>query len=405
MRRQFKYSSCAALLAGLGLLVASQRSGQAAGIYSTATLGPGTFAAMNDQGQVLLTPKYGNPNNSTYLYTAYGPNAGTEVNAGGGGSTATFLTGQGPVVVLDSSFSKNLGGNSTPFPIVSTGNLTGINMLGTPLGVNDVGQVVGQSATPGDPNAKPGDPVAPGHSQWYLNGDHFTDIGPTHAYLSTNGIAKDLGTLGGYYSTAKYVNDAGQVAGNADLANGGTHGFLYSNGKMVDLGTLPGYTGGSSANGMNASGQVVGFSFQLYNYQAMHAFLFSGGLMKDLGTLPGDTTSVASAIDDAGDVVGQSGNRAFLYSHGVMTDLNSLLPVGSGVHLDDALGINNLGQIVAMGEDRAGDSLLYLLTPPGLPTPASFETPEPTTLALAAMLAGLAGVRRWVGRRKAVTQA
>ncbi len=409
MLRFFKSPSFLAPMVGLGLLAGGHRIGHAAALYSTTALGSGSFQAINDQGQVLFNP---NSSSSTYLYSGYGPNAGSEVSTAVGGIpyATTLLNQQGPMNVVDTLITKNMDGNPTPYRIVSTGNLNGANLLGTPIAVNDSGQVVGMSTTPGDPNAKPGDPVAPGHSQGYYAGV-FTDLGPTHAYLSTNGTARRSRTTcsADLYSIAKSINDAGQVAGNADLANGVTHAFLYSNGKMSDLGTLPGYTFSSTANGLNASGQVVGESF-LGTGSAGHAFLYSQGMMHDLGVLAGDTSSTANAINNSGAVVGESfgpnGDRAFLYSNGVMTDLNSLLPVGSNVHLEDALGINNLGQIVALGETQSGSSMLVLLSPPGVPPPAQGnEVPEPPVLALPAMLALIGISRRGLRRRGNLHQA
>jgi probable HAF family extracellular repeat protein len=62
--------------------------------------------------------------------------------------------------------------------------------------------------------------------------------------------------------------------------------------------------------------------------------------MKNLGTL-GGTQSYAYSIDSSGDVVGYSWTpdevtHGFLYSGGVMLDLNSLLEIGSGWTIDGA---------------------------------------------------------------------
>src|SRR5690242_2402953 len=56
--------------------------------------------------------------------------------------------------------------------------------------------------------------------------------------------------------------------------------------------------------------------------------------IKDLGTLPGETNSVAYNLNDAGQVVGQSGLYGFLWSGGTMSELilpNGVLSVAQGI--------------------------------------------------------------------------
>jgi probable HAF family extracellular repeat protein len=162
----------------------------------------------------------------------------------------------------------------------------------------------------------------------------------------------DLGTLGGASSQANGINDSGQVVGYAYTPSGSTHAFLYSGGIMTDLGTLPGGTQ-SVAYGINASGQVVGYS-SIDSSGDDHAFLYSGGVMKDLGTL-GGSGSAAYGINASGQVIGNANtashaNHAFLYSGGIMTDLGTL-----GGSFSIAQGINASGQVVGQAANGSGD--------------------------------------------------
>lgn len=143
----------------------------------------------------------------------------------------------------------------------------------------------------------------------------------------------DLGTLPeGTYSYANAINSNGQVVGYADTNSGSRHAFLYSNGVMSDLGSLG---GDSYAKAINDSGQVVGYYIYV-DTGFPHAFLYSGGTMTDIGFLCEGhwidggvyvgSYSVATGINSNSQIVGYSqdcnGNgHYFLYNSGVMTDL------------------------------------------------------------------------------------
>ena len=70
----------------------------------------------------------------------------------------------------------------------------------------------------------------------------------------------------------------------------------WSGGSVINLGGLPGFAP-SVAEGINDAGQVVGESGDV-------ATEWSGGSIINLGGLPGFTTSQALSINDAGHAVG-----------------------------------------------------------------------------------------------------
>jgi len=118
----------------------------------------------------------------------------------------------------------------------------------------------------------------------------------------------------------------------------------------------------------------------------------------DLGTLGGSSSS-PSGINASGQVVGYSytaGNlstHAFLYSDGAMVDLNSLTGPASGwQQLDYAQGINDAGQIVGYGINAAGQTHAFLMTPDVA------AVPEPSTLATMGLALAATGL---VARRRA----
>ena len=185
------------------------------------------------------------------------------------------------------------------------------------------------------------------------------DRGRASLWDISNGMVI-LGTLGGHSSSARAINDPGQVVGGSFVTDPvAYHAFLWdtTNG-MIDLGTLgeEGVAGaGSWANAINNAGQVVGTS-QKVNGGAMYPFIWdSVSGIAELGT-PGAWTGEATAINDYGQVVGSLDiigrpSHAFIWdsTNGII-DLNLYLPPNSEwEHPLRATGINNRGQIVGYG--------------------------------------------------------
>jgi probable HAF family extracellular repeat protein len=223
--------------------------------------------------------------------------------------------------------------------------------------------------------------------------------GQTRSVIRSHGKLRptNLGNLAsGEYSSASCINDAGEVAGAANIAKSIVPFVWMPTAGLRRIPLLPGDNCGQ-AFGINKYGHVVGYSSGPNGRRAFlwrrstgvrnlgvlpggnystacdindfdevagtsataageRAVLWTKTNVRDLGTLPGDTSSEASAINNNGDVVGYSkgarGVRAFLWtqSNG-MQDLG-VLPGGNSSR---ALGINDMGAVVGSSTSSSGD--------------------------------------------------
>lgn len=197
-----------------------------------------------------------------------------------------------------------------------------------------------------------------------------------------NKHVKDVALPAGFYrAMARAINDRRQIVGEISADSGGSHILLAlaDGSPMQDLGGLAaGNSEYSTANAISNNGYIVGYANVTTNEAVhaplgiyFHAVLARVGVpgLTDLGTLDGGGygfSSYAQGVNSAGTVVGISEKNedvdtAFVLNVGdmVMTDLNTLVDLPAGVHLDAAWQINEAGQITASGSDGH----LYLLTP------------------------------------------
>jgi probable HAF family extracellular repeat protein len=169
--------------------------------------------------------------------------------------------------------------------------------------------------------------------------------GPTgaHGFVWEDGVATDLGTLGGSESLAADINNRGQIAGVSLTPSEEVHGFIWEDGAMQDIGPV------AFVTALNNRGQVVGAIAG-----AGQAFVYTHGVMTSLGSLPGAVFSTANDINDRGQVVGQSEfqfeTRAVVWDRGAPIDLGTLAG-GVGAL---AYSINNRAQIVGWGNTQSG---------------------------------------------------
>jgi probable HAF family extracellular repeat protein len=228
----------------------------------------------------------------------------------------------------------------------------------TPTAINNAGQVVGNSTTLAgvyphaflysegmmqDLGTLGGDSCSWAYSindSAQVTGFSANSVagGGGHVFAYSGGMMQDLGTFGGAAAIGYGINDAGQIVGWFSVGNGNSHGFLYSNGTMQDLGS-------GCASAINSAGQIVGQHNISEGPNGIgHAYIYCGGVMQDIGELLNSNDSYAVAINNIGQVVGtysvgsglDAEYPAFLYCNGTMQDLGLLSP----------LGMNNLGQVV-----------------------------------------------------------
>jgi probable HAF family extracellular repeat protein len=173
----------------------------------------------------------------------------------------------------------------------------------------------------------------------------------------------DLGTLlASSSSVGAGINASGQVAGYSYAPYNKAHAFVTNNGVMSDLGTLDGNW--SEGLGINDSGQVTGYASAGINGLA-HAFVTNNGIMSDLGTLDSNyksSYSYGTGINASGQVTGyanvNSDIHAFVTNNGVMSDLGTL-----GGSNSFGLGVNASGQVTGVAMTSDGDFLYSQLYP------------------------------------------
>lgn len=186
-------------------------------------------------------------------------------------------------------------------------------------------------------------------SQVVVNVDTTLGGQPLRGYLYSGGTLVPLGTLGGIQTIGNALNNSGDVVGYSTYPNSLTQRHaIFHNGGATDLGGPGAPNVYSVATGINNHGQIAGFYFDALG-NTPTGYLYDGGTFHSLGTIP--DSAETSGINDAGAVVGGAdtpgGEHAFLSTNGSMLDLG-VLPGGSISH---ANAINNLRQIVGFGDN------------------------------------------------------
>lgn len=189
-----------------------------------------------------------------------------------------------------------------------------------------------------------------------------------HAVRWNDDQITDLGTLGGPGSNAASINDPGTIVGYSMVADRtGTFPTLWESDLPRELPTPDGRNGG--AVGINDDGTVIGVLVDAdTNYYPIR---WINGEPDYLPLISNKGEGAANGINASGQIVGwtkrvksDAGIQvAVLWNGDEVIDLNKRIPAGSDFHLTSAMAINDAGQIAVEAVGGDGHRHALLLTP------------------------------------------
>ena len=168
-----------------------------------------------------------------------------------------------------------------------------------------------------------------------------------------------LQTTGYSYAWTTAINSAGEVSGFGDFDPDRNATRWAVDGSATELDDLGEY---GSANGINDSGWVVGYSYTA-GFEQRVPVLWKGTTPESLPLLPGDVAGDAYHVNNRGLIVGVSRaqedgkTRAVLWRHGKAVNLGLLgQQAGQASRSSLAASINEHGMIVGYSDTDSPDS-------------------------------------------------
>lgn len=177
----------------------------------------------------------------------------------------------------------------------------------------------------------------------------------------------------GEFVYPRAIDDTRRVVGQADTSLNQQRAFRWEQGVLVNLGVLPTHPH-STATAISNAGTVVGFCWSEGPppYKTTPCVFAPGGGSTPLPKLAGHPHATCLGVNNAGVIVGGAalqpyaagviGERAVAWFDGAVVDLNSRVSSGDMIDLRWANAINGAGWIVGVGR-IAGNDRAFLLRP------------------------------------------
>ncbi|GAA3445693.1 hypothetical protein [Planomonospora venezuelensis] len=292
----------------------------------------GEVADINDSGQIVGTLRGGENDRRAFVWQ---DGRLTVLSTLGGflGSSATGIDDEGRIT----GYSESSADQKIHAVLWENGRLRDLGALGGRAAFPEEiehGVVVGQVSVDGAPRGKdarafmwrdgrttrlgvvPGSRAVAVNGAGQVAGVHRIAAGfpspyerTDHAFVWQNGVTRDLGTLGGNWSTVSAINDRGQVLGDSALGSDGVHkrAFVWS----AETGMEPVREDGGTAlpRDINNDGVIVGqYGCDASPYGPAHPAVWADADASPL-LLPAPSewpSYYATDMNDRGEIVGGS---------------------------------------------------------------------------------------------------
>jgi len=207
-------------------------------------------------------------------------------------------------------------------------------------------------------------------------GFYIDNGGIYHGFLNMNGVFSTVDFPGTTFDQVLGLNNTGQATGYFQAPSGFQTAFVF-NPFLPPLGqfSLLNLPGSGQATDINDKGQVSGF---FATATGDDGFLWNAGKLTAL-SFPGATVTEALGLNNLGQVVGfyndAMGNpHGFIFSGGVFTSIDDTAAPATQTTIN---GINNFGQIVGFALETNGNTVGFVGAP--------LVVPEPSLLGLLAL--------------------